>query len=292
MIFLQLFWEFFKTGLFAVGGGLATLPFLKAITHKYPWFTANDLMDMIAVSESTPGPIGVNSATYAGFHAAGLPGALTATFSLVLPSVIIIILVSRALDRFRSSSLVQNGFYGLRPASAGLIFGAMFTVFAGSLLHLDLWSGPESLLSVLNYRAILLFLVLSVAIRKLPKVPVLSCSSAWAPSRASYSSSKESRKALFLLVIPSAEGKRFRRSGGLPPQAMSGCRWAGRALPPSGGGDAVPTAGAKGDVGHLRFPMSPLDPLLTFRWPLSEAFAAKRGLRGLGSVRRADFGTL
>lgn len=170
MIFLQLFWEFFKTGLFAVGGGLATLPFLKAITHKYPWFTANDLMDMIAVSESTPGPIGVNSATYAGFRAAGLPGALTATFSLVLPSVIIIILVSRALDRFRSSSLVQNSFYGLRPASAGLIFGAMFTVFAGSLLHLDLWSGPESLLSVLNYRAILLFLVLSVAIRKLPKV--------------------------------------------------------------------------------------------------------------------------
>ena len=156
MIFLQLFWEFLKTGLFAVGGGLATLPFLKAITHKYPWFTANDLMDMIAVSESTPGPTGVNSATYAGFHAAGLPGALTATFSLVLPSVIIIILVSRALDRFRSSS--------------GLIFGAMFTVFAGSLLHLDLWSGPESLLSVLNYRAILLFLVLSVAIRKLPKV--------------------------------------------------------------------------------------------------------------------------
>ena len=78
MIFLQLFWEFLKTGLFAVGGGLATLPFLKAITHKYPWFTANDLMDMIAVSESTPGPMGVNSATYAGFHAAGLPGALTA----------------------------------------------------------------------------------------------------------------------------------------------------------------------------------------------------------------------
>lgn len=74
MIFLQLFWEFFKTGLFAVGGGLATLPFLKAITHKYPWFTANDLMDMVAVSESTPGPMGVNSATYAGFHAAGLPG--------------------------------------------------------------------------------------------------------------------------------------------------------------------------------------------------------------------------
>ena len=71
MIYLQLIWEFFKTGLFSVGGGLATLPFLKAISLKYPWFTPNDLLDMIAVSESTPGPIGINTATYAGFHAAG-----------------------------------------------------------------------------------------------------------------------------------------------------------------------------------------------------------------------------
>ena len=85
-------------------------------------------MDMIAVSESTPGPMGVNSATYAGFHAAGIPGALMATCSLVLPSVIIIILVSRALDKFRDSPLVKNGFYGLRPASAGLIFGVQALV--------------------------------------------------------------------------------------------------------------------------------------------------------------------
>ena len=114
MIFLQLFYEFFKTGLFAIGGGLATLPFLKQIALRYPWFTPNDLMDMIAISESTPGPMGVNSATYAGFHAAGIPGALTATCSLVLPSVIIIILVSRALDKFRDSPLVQERL--LRPS--------------------------------------------------------------------------------------------------------------------------------------------------------------------------------
>ncbi len=101
-------------------------------------------MDMIAVSESTPGPIGVNSATYAGFHAAGIPGAITATCSLVLPSVIIIILVSRALDKFRDSPLVKNGFYGLRPASAGLIFGAMLEVFAASLLHTENWAGIAS----------------------------------------------------------------------------------------------------------------------------------------------------
>ena len=149
MIFLQLFYEFFKAGLFAIGGGLATLPFLKQISLRYPWFTPNDLMDMIAVSESTPGPMGVNSATYAGFHAAGIPGAITATCSLVLPSVIIIILVSRALDKFRDSPLVKNGFYGLRPASAGLIFGAMLEVFAASLLHTENWSGIASLGSVL-----------------------------------------------------------------------------------------------------------------------------------------------
>ena len=83
MIFLQLFYEFFKAGLFAIGGGLATLPFLKQISLRYPWFTPNDLMDMIAVSESTPGPMGVNSATYAGFHAAGIPGAITATCSTI-----------------------------------------------------------------------------------------------------------------------------------------------------------------------------------------------------------------
>ena len=119
MIYLQLFWEFFKTGLFAIGGGLATLPFLRDISLKYPWFTPEDLLNMIAVSESTPGPLGVNSATYAGFHAAGVPGALVATCSLVLPSVIIIILVSRALTRFRDSKLVQDGFYGLPPPPPG-----------------------------------------------------------------------------------------------------------------------------------------------------------------------------
>ena len=170
MIFLQLFYEFFKAGLFAIGGGLATLPFLKQISLRYPWFTPNDLMDMIAVSESTPGPMGVNSATYAGFHAAGIPGAITATCSLVLPSVIIIILVSRALDKFRDSPLVKNGFYGLRPASAGLIFGAMLEVFAASLLHTENWSGIASLGSVINVPAIIIFLVLSLGIWKLKKL--------------------------------------------------------------------------------------------------------------------------
>lgn len=174
MIFLQLFWEFFKTGLFAVGGGLATLPFLRQIALNYPWFTADDLLNMIAISESTPGPIGVNTATYAGFHAAGVPGALTATLSLVFPSVVIIILVSRALERFRDSALVQDAFYGLRPASAGLILGAMFEVFLASLFHPEAYSGLSSLGAALNMPAILFFLIMLLAVWKLPRLhPIL-----------------------------------------------------------------------------------------------------------------------
>lgn len=174
MIYLQLFWEFFKTGLFAVGGGLATLPFLQQIAARYPWFTPDDLLNMIAVSESTPGPIGVNTATYAGFHAAGLPGALMATFALVLPSVVIIIMVSRALKRFRDSTLVQDVFYGLRPASAGLILGAIWGVFLSALFHIERFAGLSTLPSVINLPSLLFFAIMLLAVCKLPRLhPIL-----------------------------------------------------------------------------------------------------------------------
>ena len=94
MLYLQLFWEFFKTGLFAIGGGMATLPFLYDMADKTGWFTRAQLADMIAVSESTPGPIGVNMATYTGFTTAGIPGSLVATLGLVLPSIVIIIIIT------------------------------------------------------------------------------------------------------------------------------------------------------------------------------------------------------
>ena len=113
MIYLQLFYEFFKTGLFAVGGGLATIPFLSAMTDKYTWFTKAQLADMIAVAESTPGPIGVNTATFAGYNAAGIPGAIIATLSLVLPSYIIILAISKALQKFRDNK------YGSSPGGDG-----------------------------------------------------------------------------------------------------------------------------------------------------------------------------
>ena len=101
MIFLRLFIEFFRAGLFAVGGGLATLPFLYDISTRTGWFTHAQLADMVAVSESTPGPIGVNMATYVGFTTAGLPGAVIATLGLITPSVIVILLVAQILDKFQ-----------------------------------------------------------------------------------------------------------------------------------------------------------------------------------------------
>ena len=128
MIFLQLFFEFFKAGLFAVGGGLATLPFLQDISARTGWFTTDQLADMIAVSECTPGPIGVNMATYAGFLVKGVPGAVTATLGLICPSVIVIIIVARILKKFQSNKYVQAAFYGLRPAPTGLIGAACASV--------------------------------------------------------------------------------------------------------------------------------------------------------------------
>ena len=128
MILLRLFFEFAKTGLFAVGGGLATIPFLQDLGARTGWFSAADLSTLIAVSESTPGPIGVNMATYVGFLTGGVPGAVTATVGLIAPSVIVILIVAAFLQAFRDSKYVAGAFYGLRPASTALITAAGLVV--------------------------------------------------------------------------------------------------------------------------------------------------------------------
>ena len=127
-VYLRLYWEFFKTGLFAVGGGMATLPFLKDIGQSTGWYTHTDLMNMLAVSESTPGPIGINMATYVGFTVGGIPGAVIATLGEVTPSIIVILIVAMMLKKFRDNRYVNMAFYGLRPASTGLIGAACVTV--------------------------------------------------------------------------------------------------------------------------------------------------------------------
>lgn len=128
MIYLQLYLEFFKIGLFAVGGGLATIPFLQDLGTRTQWFTPDALSTMIAVSESTPGPMGINMATYVGLETAGVFGAILATLGTITPSLIIIIAISKILQKFKESKLVQGVFYGLRPASAALIAAAALNV--------------------------------------------------------------------------------------------------------------------------------------------------------------------
>ncbi len=121
MIYFQLMYEFFKIGLFAIGGGMATLPFLMDLAAKYDWYTKAELTDMIAISQSTPGPVGINMATYAGYNAAGIPGAVVATLSLVAPALVIIMVIAKFLANFNENKTVQAAFYGIRPAVAALI---------------------------------------------------------------------------------------------------------------------------------------------------------------------------
>ncbi len=128
MLCLRLFAEFFKIGLFAVGGGMAALPFLYDLSDATGWFTHAQLTNMIAVAESTPGPIGVNAATYVGFSVCGVGGALFATLGLVMPSFLVILAVAAFLSSFRENRLVSGTFYALRPASTALITAAGLSV--------------------------------------------------------------------------------------------------------------------------------------------------------------------
>ena len=159
MIYLQLFFEFFKAGLFAVGGGMATLPFLYDMSDKMGWFTYADLANMVAISEATPGPIGINMATYVGYTLRGVPGAVTATVGLITPSIIIILIIAKFLQAFKDSPLVDAAFYGLRPASTGLIAAAGLSVLALVLVNPGVSEGA-GILELINIKSILLIAVL------------------------------------------------------------------------------------------------------------------------------------
>ena len=128
--FLLLCLNFFKAGLFAVGGGLATLPFITDMSNAHPdWFTHQDIANMVAISESTPGPLGINMASYIGYKMFGFGGAVATTFSLVLPSFIIILILSKLWKKYKENRRVNMVFGALRPAAVGLIFAAGFSVF-------------------------------------------------------------------------------------------------------------------------------------------------------------------
>ena len=179
-IYLRLYYEFFKTGLFAIGGGMATLPFLHDIGESTGWYTQSQLMNMLAVSESTPGPIGINMATYVGYTVGGIPGAIIATVGEVTPSIIVILIVAMMLKKFRDSKYVNNAFYGLRPASTGLIGAACVSVILEVLTGIETIS-PESgivngfalpggLGTLLNWKGLILAAVLLVLTNWVKKV--------------------------------------------------------------------------------------------------------------------------
>ncbi len=161
MILLKLWWEFFKIGLFSVGGGMATLPFLYDMSDRTGWFTYDQIADMLAVSESTPGPIGINMATYTGFTTAGIPGSMVATLGVITPGIIIVLLIIAVLERFRKNRYVEAAFYGIRPASAGLIAVAGVLVAEIALFNVD----ADSIAGFFDVKALILAAVLVVLTR-------------------------------------------------------------------------------------------------------------------------------
>lgn len=167
--FLLMCWEFFKTGLFAAGGGLATIPFLKEMSLKYRWFSMQDLTTMIAVSESTPGPLGVNMATYVGNSMYGFWGGLAATLSLAAPSVIVILIIARMLEKFRNSDVVNGIFSGLRPAVVGFILAAVLDIYLTPLFGWSTFQKTGNPADLFNWSAIILFAVLLAFYKKFPK---------------------------------------------------------------------------------------------------------------------------
>ena len=179
MIYLRLFWEFFKTGLFAIGGGMATVPFLQDISDKTGWYTAGELADMIAVSESTPGPMGVNMATYVGYTVGseaygvggGIGGAIITTLGLITPSIIIILVIAYFLKKFRDSRLVNDTLYGLRPASVALISAAGVDIVLYALFRVG--SVSELTKAVISWKSLGLFALIFVLTRYVPKLKKL-----------------------------------------------------------------------------------------------------------------------
>jgi chromate transporter len=167
MSYLQIFVEFFKTGLFAVGGGLATIPFLRIIIDKYG-LMPNGLTDMFAIAQSLPGALGVNFSVYAGYAARGVPGAVLAGISLVFPSVAVVAIIARFMEKFRGSRFSESAFYGMRAASAGMLSAA----FAGVIAEL-MFDFAAFAFNVKNCVMFTAFLVLIIVTQKKKIHPIL-----------------------------------------------------------------------------------------------------------------------
>ena len=173
MIYLRLFYEFFKIGLFAVGGGMATLPFLQRLGESTGWFDNQFITDMVAISESTPGPIGINMATYVGYNVAGFWGGFVATMGEILPCIIIVIIFSKFLTKLKGNKYMDYAFYGMRPAVTGLIAAAAVSVMQVAVFNTELFKQTGSLIDLADPKKIIWFALVFWAIRKFKKHPVM-----------------------------------------------------------------------------------------------------------------------
>ena len=138
MLCLLLFWEFAKIGLVCVGGGYASMPLIQAaVVDDYHWLTLSEFIDIFTISQMTPGPIGINAATFAGMKVAGLPGSVAATLGFVTPSFILCLILARLLLRYGSIGAIQGVLNGLRPAVVALICAAGLSFIALTLFDVD-----------------------------------------------------------------------------------------------------------------------------------------------------------
>ena len=188
MIYLRLFYEFFKIGLFSVGGGLATLPFLQDLSARTNWFTIEDISNMIAMSESTPGPIGVNMATFAGYTTAlneynnallGILGGIVSTLGLIVPAIIIIMIVAKVLEKFKENFYVKSAFYGLRAVSIALVVSAFAGVIKTALLNVTAFSKTGNFVDLFFFKGLILAVLifaLSKIFKKLHPVALIALS--------------------------------------------------------------------------------------------------------------------
>lgn len=167
MTLISLCIQFFKTGLFSIGGGLATLPFLYEISDRFGWFSHADIADMIAISESTPGAIGINMSTYAGYTTGGIPGGILASLSLACPSVIIILIIARFLEKFRDNKYVDRAFYGLRPASIAMISAAGVNVAMVALFDLGAFRESGFLPDFFVWKGLILAVLIFIGQKKI-----------------------------------------------------------------------------------------------------------------------------
>ncbi|WP_432663026.1 chromate transporter [Wukongibacter baidiensis] len=172
MELLRIYWIFFKVGLFTIGGGLAALPLLQNEAITRGWVTEAQFADMIAVSQSTPGPIGINMATYAGFNEMGIMGSVVATIGMVTPSIIIICIIAKFLVHFNENKLVQGVFVGLRPAVTGLIGAAAFSIALISIFNLELFKSTSRIVDLFNFKALIMFGIFMYATNKWKYHPI------------------------------------------------------------------------------------------------------------------------